>query len=255
MDFLGVGNLVKSGKNPHAKHSENEIYQHITNCQQFWSYNVDETKLLKRRRAFNASIAFLFKLTERGNVLEASRYASIRWLKGLFARGKENAITALGFRVAENIYAKEKDLGRVTAIFLLIALDTAYQNVLSVSWYFEVLAHRLTTNLQFTAVLNSVLVSMYDVAEGNNQDPQKAERDRKTSNKWLEIQSLAFKSDRKSFERTKELVLDERRTSVKLPFVKIALENAVVESNGKKLTVSAGQSIICDIVSLQDDSR
>jgi hypothetical protein len=132
MDFLGVGYLVRSDTNPHAKYSENEIYRHITNCQQFWSYNVDETKLLKRRNDFIASMNFLFELTGKGSILEASRYTPTRWLRGLFDWKKHNAMEALGFRVAQNLYDQEQDLGRATAIFLFIALDTAYQNVLSV---------------------------------------------------------------------------------------------------------------------------
>ena len=59
--------------NSKAKYSENEIYQHITNCQVFLSYNADETKLLKRRAAFKSSMEFLLDLAEQGSIYEASR--------------------------------------------------------------------------------------------------------------------------------------------------------------------------------------
>lgn len=31
-DFLGLGHMVRSEANPLAKYSENDLYQHITNC-------------------------------------------------------------------------------------------------------------------------------------------------------------------------------------------------------------------------------
>ena len=63
-DFLGFGDQIRDVGNKKAKYSENEIYQHITNCQIFLSYNADETKLIKRRAAFKKSMAFLLRLAE-----------------------------------------------------------------------------------------------------------------------------------------------------------------------------------------------
>lgn len=131
-DFLGFGHLVRSDKNPGAAHSENEIYKHITNCQVFLSYNADETKLLKRRHDFKTSMAFLLDLTRRGSMREACKWSLTRVLGGLFGK-KRSPMSALGFRVAQQILKNEKDEGRAAAILLLIGLDGAYNAVLAVS--------------------------------------------------------------------------------------------------------------------------
>ena len=137
-DFLGFGDLVRSEKNLNAPYSENEIYRHITNCQIFLSYNADETKLLKRRQAFRTSMNFLYELTLKSNVLEASRWTLSRWIRqGLRAlwsprRGGDNTMTKLGFEVAQVLLRHERDYERAAAILLLIALDSAYNSVLAV---------------------------------------------------------------------------------------------------------------------------
>ena len=139
-DFLGFGHLVRSDTNLGAPYSENEIYRHITNCQIFLSYNVDETKLLKRRTAFRSSMKFLFGLTQNAHVRAASRWTITRWSRDTLRyvllmgrRRKTNPMTELGLKVAKQIIEHEKDSGRAAAILLLIALDSAYNSVLAVS--------------------------------------------------------------------------------------------------------------------------
>ncbi|KAG5761937.1 hypothetical protein H9Q72_009966 [Fusarium xylarioides] len=61
-------------------YSENEIYQHITNCQIFLSYNADETKWLQCREAFKASMKKLIELTQRGTIWEAGQWDITRAL-------------------------------------------------------------------------------------------------------------------------------------------------------------------------------
>lgn len=75
-DFLGFSHLLKSVSNPRGKFSENEIYQHITNCQVFIAHNIDETKMWKRRTAFKASMKFLYDLAANGTIKEANSW---RW--------------------------------------------------------------------------------------------------------------------------------------------------------------------------------
>ena len=140
-DFLGFGEkILKSADRPNAPYTEQEIYRHITNCQIFLSYNADETKLLKRRKAFRSSMAFLFELTKKANILEASRWPLTRWAKNTLGyvwpfgkRSSKNPMTALGLKVAEKVLEHERDAGRAAAILLLIALDSAYNSVLAVS--------------------------------------------------------------------------------------------------------------------------
>ncbi len=137
---MGIGELVRSETNPRAPYSENEIYQHITNCQAFFSYNGDETKLLKRRQAFKSSASFLFTLAKGGNAYEASRWTISRWVRDnlgallSFGKKEKNPMRELGFRVAHDIFEIEKDSGKAAAILLLIALDSAYNSVIAVSF-------------------------------------------------------------------------------------------------------------------------
>lgn len=128
-DFLGFGHRLKTESNPHGLFTENEIYQHITNCQTFMSYYTDETKSLKRRTAFKASMAFLFELVRHGNIAEANKW---ELTKSLFGSRKTNAMEELGLRVARKVLASESDSGKAAAILLLICLDFAYNDVLSV---------------------------------------------------------------------------------------------------------------------------
>ena len=135
-DFLGFGNHVRNVGNENAKFSENEIYQHITNCQMFMSYNADETKLLKRRTDFKRSMEFLLKLAEEGNILEASRWGISKFGRSFFSKHDHEvtskAMKALGRSVAARILEDERDGGKAAAMLLLTALDVAYISVLAV---------------------------------------------------------------------------------------------------------------------------
>ena len=124
---------MRTEKNKHGEFSENEIYQHITNCQTFLAYGVDETKMLSRRAAFETSMQFLYDLAESGNIRAATRFS----LSSLFSRhgtdeSPETKMKSFGMKVAKNVLEKDKDAGKATATHLLIALDGAYNSVLAV---------------------------------------------------------------------------------------------------------------------------
>lgn len=129
-DFLGFGHLLITEENAKGTYSENEIYQHITNCQVFLTYNADETKLLKRRKAFKESLVLLFHLALRGNIAEANQWAITRALMG---RKKTNPMIELGFKTASLILEHESDPEKAATILLFIGLDFAYNSVLAVS--------------------------------------------------------------------------------------------------------------------------
>ncbi|KAK5561933.1 hypothetical protein LTR46_000738 [Exophiala xenobiotica] len=219
-DFLGFGHLVNSEKNSKAPHSENEIYQHITNCQVFLSYNADETKLLKRRKAFKSSMEFLYNLTLDGNISEASRSMISQQLWG---RKRDNPMAELGFQVAQHVLKHERSTTKAAAILVFVGLHTAYNSVLA-----------------FTSVLNHFLKEMYDQA--NSQTPSSA---RPT---WLRIQDLAFSQDQASFEELTKLVSDAERTSIRLPVIRTALKDREFrDKEGQVWTVKKGDTIILDI--------
>ncbi|KAL8697068.1 MAG: hypothetical protein Q9224_002486 [Gallowayella concinna] len=227
-DFLGFGDQIRNISNPKARYSENEVYQHITNCQVFLAYNADETKLLKRRDAFKSSMAFLLKLAEGGNILEASRWRVSTAIRGLFKRKVRSAcdvasesMRELGLASAKEILKHEKDSGKAAAILLLTALDVAYISVLA-----------------FTAVLDHLLQGAYHVAQKGASGPSE----------WFEIQRLALINDSKSDKEIQTKVLEAQRQSVKLPFIRKVLKDEVkITVNGEATTVKKGQTIICDI--------
>jgi hypothetical protein len=131
-DFLGFGDRIRTNGDSKAPYSENEIYQHITNCQVFLSYNADETKMWKRRAAFKTSMQFLFELAESGNIKEANKWRFPKVLFGAKTDTPANHMKQLGMTVAKRILEQENDTGKAAAILLLTALDSAYNSVLAV---------------------------------------------------------------------------------------------------------------------------
>ncbi|KAM5363819.1 hypothetical protein ACJZ2D_011795 [Fusarium nematophilum] len=230
-DFLGFGHLVQSDTNSTAPYSENEIYQHITNCQVFMSYNTDETKLLKRRKAFKASMSFLLKLTEEGNIRSAARWTLSRWARNGLAyvaslgRRRTNPMTALGFKVAQEVLGNERDTGKAAAILLLSGLDSSYNTVLA-----------------FTSVMDTFLRELYDTA------PKPGSKAKQTTCDWLRIQQVAFSDSKEAEDLVKNLVLKAQKASVRLPIVRKAVADFTIwDEEGKPLTIKEGQTVVCDI--------
>lgn len=231
-DFLGFGGQVRNIGNTKAKYSENEIYQHITNCQAFLAYNADETKLLRRRNAFRQSMAFLLKLAEEGNILEASRWRVTKAIRGLFTGGTasshesaQDSMRVLGRSVADRILKDEKDSGKAAAILLMTALDVAYISVLA-----------------FTAMLDHLLEGAYNAAN------EAAKTRKPVSSDWFEIQKLALNDDAESDEKIQLIILEAQRQSVKLPFIrKVVKDGLKIRLNDDDQTLEKGQTIICDI--------
>ncbi|KAH7131804.1 putative prostaglandin G/H synthase 2/cyclooxygenase 2, pgh2/cox2 [Dendryphion nanum] len=222
-DFLGFGHLIRSAKHPKAPHSENEIYQHISNCQIFLSYNADETKLLKRRKAFTKSMEFLHKLVLGGNIGEANRWSATRYF---FGTPKDNAMTTLGFEVAKRVLNHESNTSKAASIMVFVGLHAAYNSVLA-----------------FTSVLNNFLEEMYDFANPH-KNPN---RQRGQKPNWLRVQELAFQDDVKSEQELQQLVADAERRSIKLPLVRIALENMTYGEGSAYWKVDKDHKVILDI--------
>lgn len=133
-DFLGFRDKLR--RQPVAKsgtYSENEIYQHITNCQVFLTYNADETKWMARRQAFRTSMQTLIGLTRKGTIWEANQWDLTR---ALFGKRATTHMHDLGVFVAKQVLDYEKDQSKAAAILLLICLDFAYHSVVSVSVLF-----------------------------------------------------------------------------------------------------------------------
>ena len=241
-DFLGFGHLIKDDQNPKAPYSENQIYQHITNCQIFFSYNADETKLLNRRKAYRSSMNFLYDLTRNGNIWQAKRCSITR---NFIFMGKEesNPMAELGFKVAQRVLDHERDAGRSAAILLLTALESAYNSVLAVRPTRNDLAKLRHANatLQFTSVLDHYINGLYKLANP---------ADETNSCEWLDVQKLAIANDAQSDGDLTEKVLEAQYVSVRLPILRKAIKDTIVKNTEGEdlLSVKKGQTVICDIV-------
>ncbi|KAK4201585.1 heme peroxidase [Triangularia verruculosa] len=241
-DFLGFSHMVRSEANRLAKYSENDIYQHITNCQVYLSYNADEAKLLKRRQAFKKSLNFLYGLIlEEGVILEASKSTITRKISSfgrwLFGGHKDhsNPMTKLGFTVAQQILGNEPDQGKAAAIFLLVGLDSAYNSVLA-----------------FTSVLSLLLGDLYNLgSELRGREKESGGRTARTTCDWLEIQKLAVSNGgEQNHKALKTLVLNAQPSSMKFPAVRVVTENVQInvgDDKGTVLDLRPGDTIICDM--------
>lgn len=227
-DLLGFTHRLRTEKNTKGEFSENEIYQHITNCQTFLAYGVDETKMLSRRAAFKTSMQFLFDLTESGNIRAASQFS----FSSLFSwngtdESPEAKMKSFGMRIAKSVLEQDKSAGRATATLLLVALDGAYNSVLA-----------------FSSVLDHYIDGLSKYAEAKTAD---AKTDPSTC-EWLKVQTAALKDDPASDEEIKLSVLEAQRLSVKLPVVrKVAASVTLKDAKGKERPLKDGQVVICDV--------
>ncbi|KAK9774996.1 putative Heme peroxidase-domain-containing protein [Seiridium cardinale] len=229
-ELLGFADKVRSDTNTNAKYSENEIYQHITNCQMYLSYNADETKLIRRRKAFISSMDFLYELTKNGHIRDVSLWG--RFLGALWPFGSPpSAMKKLGLDIAREVLNSEGDTGRSAAILLLIGLDSAYQAVVA-----------------FTSVLNLFIRELYQQAEKDKED-------RKTST-WQQLQTLAFDDTEKALSTISAIVLKAQKSSVRLPIVRKAVQDCKFPNDANPLfEIRKGQTVVCDLYAAEANSK
>ncbi|KAF5985757.1 linoleate diol synthase [Fusarium coicis] len=235
-DFLGFGNkLFKDPTESKDTYSENEIYQHITNCQIFLSYNADETKWLQRREAFKASMKKLIELTQRGTIWEAGQWDITR---ALFGKKETNAMHDLGVFVAKQVLGYEKEQSKAAAILLLICLDFAYNAVVS-----------------FTATLDGYMKDLYAAADGRPHLMLGLRAGVDTRPQWIQVQDRVFHD--KSDEELEKLVQTMARITVRQPIVRKAVEegkyNFAGVEGGKQITIKKGDAVILDLAKAGDE--
>ncbi|KAK2051536.1 linoleate diol synthase [Colletotrichum caudatum] len=206
----------------HDTYTENEIYQHITNCQVFLAYNTDETKWMARRRAFQKSVEFLIGLTTRGTIWEANQIFGLSNL--LFGKEENNAMHRMGVFIARHVLRHEPNRVRAAAILLLISLDFAYNAVVS-----------------FSATLDGFMDDLCQVANGDNiaAEPQ-----------WVALQSAALADDDATVER---MVQGMARNKVNLPIVRKVLKDGQFNfvrdgsCNSSPTELKKGQYVVLDL--------
>ena len=134
---MGFGDQIKTQEHPHRPYSENEIYKHICNCQDFLAFNSDETTAWKRRIAFRDSMQFLKTKTDNGmtSIAGGLFQTFTGWLTSAHLPPKDSVawLGWFGRKVATEIISKlRKTPDEARALLLFIALDAARRTVLMV---------------------------------------------------------------------------------------------------------------------------
>ncbi|KAH8651167.1 heme peroxidase-domain-containing protein, partial [Xylariales sp. PMI_506] len=221
-ELLGFSDKIRTRLHPKGRHTEQEIYRHITNCQMFFAYNADETKMIKHRQEFTNSIKFLYDLTRHGHI---SRFGSWgEFFNNLWPFGKDpSPIKRLGLQIAAAIKQREKKHDHAVAIMLLIGLDSAYNSVVS-----------------FAAVLHFFLKEVYEEFKIKGTP---------LSSPWLQLQKCAFDESSNGITEIARQALLIQKRSVKLPIIRRAMDVFPVrdEKGAVLFQVEKDQLIICDI--------
>ncbi|KAH8652136.1 putative prostaglandin G/H synthase 2/cyclooxygenase 2, pgh2/cox2 [Xylariales sp. PMI_506] len=223
--FLGFGNKLREVATDVKKdtYSENEIYQHITNCQVFLTYNSDETKWMQRRQAFKTSMEKLIDLTQNGTIWEADQWDITR---ALFGKEQTNPMHELGVFVAKKVLEYERDQSKAAAILVLICLDFAYNAVVS-----------------FTATLDGYMEGLYRAADFPPVIPQ-------SMPEWIDVQDSAWINDDETLDKMIQLMAQRK---VRLPVVRKATTKATYTFEGIKegqkveVEIKKGQTVILDL--------
>jgi hypothetical protein len=151
-DFLGFGRDIKTEEHMDRKYDENQIYRHFTNCQDFLTFNPDETTTWKRRVNFTKSMQFLKETTERcveaaqpglfGSIFGGPSYGSAQdgeTVKSL----RKFGVNIAQYLVKEKCKTKEE----AAAIMLFTAINATYKSILVVSFT----AFRITIRVKLTS--------------------------------------------------------------------------------------------------------
>ena len=136
-DFLGFGDQIKTQLDQRdRKYNENQIYQHFTNCQDYLTFNSDETVTWKRRTAYRDSMKFLKQMTEQG-VRDAQPGLFEFFERSYGTKGDNGQVKELrkfGTMVARALVKeKGKTVEEAAGIMLAAALDATHKSILTVS--------------------------------------------------------------------------------------------------------------------------
>lgn len=150
VDFLGVWDQVKSTNYPNRQYTEAQIYEHLDNCQNYQSWDSDETKVWERRVRYQQSINFLKKLAEQGVAQsDYSTYGMASWLRqslqSIGHAAEKPFVTEIRKLAVHTIYQLRKwragsffSREEVAAVVLFLALEIAHKLVLT---FTEVVAY------------------------------------------------------------------------------------------------------------------
>lgn len=137
-DFLGFGQDIKTAECLNRKYDENQIYKHFTNCQDFLTFNPDETTAWKRRADFTKSLHFLKETTERCVDAAQPGIFGDFWGGPSYGSAQDGeavkSLRKLGADLARYLVKeKRKTTEEAAAILLFTAIDATFKSILVVS--------------------------------------------------------------------------------------------------------------------------
>lgn len=255
-DFLGFGHLIKTDHQTGKErvYDEDKIYALFTDCQDYLTFDSDETRAFRRRKAFQSSIKELKKLAE-GGVADARG-----WFRGngehtvAGDRASIRELRAFGVEVAQALFqdlksdystsssgeGSQKEM--VAAVKLAVALDSLHKSVAMVGNSFSVIS--FANIFQFAKVMQFLIRPEKDEAEPDKNKQWKRPY-------WKEIQRLALDGTASSIDNIMSYVLEAQRLNFDIPLIRTFTN----KSNGKPLTGAPTQILVTEDTEQRDSSN
>ena len=138
-DLVGFGHLMKTREQLHRPYEENDIYAHITNCQDWVTFDADETQTYRAREKFRASIKLLMQLAKDG-AADAQRVFLEGWRSRTYhlVHGDSHEVGELrrfGVELTQEVTARmtaarvPKPQEATAAVLLAFALEASHKSV------------------------------------------------------------------------------------------------------------------------------
>lgn len=231
-DFLGFWDWKPNQKESVA--SPGVVYQHLSNCQDYLTYNSDVLSVFPRRINFNCSINWLSQASIYGikQVKEGRRKA--------WSNPKPNdyveKVKRFGTSMAEALLDMNLNVDLAAAIRLSIALDAVHKSVLMVSQKGD--SRVICTEVsQFTEVLNYLLHT----------------KTGKDSYLWTQVKDIVYNKENKDLSG---YILEAQRLACHVPLVRQIADDVVelpeikTSDDSTAVTIQKGTVLLIDVVSM-----
>lgn len=250
-DWLGFWDRVRTVEFPNREFSENAVYELLDNCQDYQSWDSDQTKGMKRRQLFKTSIQKLKALADYG--VRKSSVGLFYWrnLFRTYGTGREllnspevHGMRKLAVKSTQALLQKGYSYDEVSSIMLRFALDSAHKLVLN---FTEILAYFIDPKTHEGKTI------------GDHWTDNRTEL-------WREIQKSALKDTAEEDEKILGYALEAQRLtpSLKLARQYIGEDEAVIKTITKdldgnmkpaKFKIQKGQTILLDIQAANRNSK
>ena len=237
-DWLGFWDRVKTTDFPDREFSENAIYELLEHCQDYQSWDADQTKGMKRRQLFQASIQKLKALADYGVVKSSVGWFYWRNLFRTYGTGAPESIAMrrLAVNSTQSLLRAGFSYDEVASVQLQFALDSAHKLVLN---FTEILAYFIDPKTHQKGVV------------GDHGADSRTEL-------WRELQQLALKDNASADNEIVRYALEAQRLTPSLKLarqyvsktdgiIKTVKENQYGEGEKVELSISKGETILLDI--------